>query len=73
MNLPDYIEIDSEKRFGKPIIKGTRIAVSEILNWLANGMSKEDITVDFPEIKEADINAALLYASNRESQLGIAS
>ena len=43
MNIRNYIEINSEKRFGKPIIKGTRISVFDVLNWLANGMSREEI------------------------------
>jgi len=73
MNLSKHIEIVSNKRFGKPVIKGTRIAVSEILNWLANGMTKQEIINDFPEIKEEHINASLLYAASRENHLGIAS
>jgi hypothetical protein len=44
MRLRDHIEIRSEKRFGKPIIKGTRIAVSDVLNWLALGFSRVDGT-----------------------------
>ena len=49
MNFNQYIEIDPEKRFGKPILIGTRISVSDVLNWLANGMTKEEIMEDFPE------------------------
>ena len=73
MNIQRYIEIDSEKRFGKPIIKGTRISVYDILNWLANGMSKEEIIVDFPELNHEQINACLFFAANKDGQLGIAS
>jgi uncharacterized protein (DUF433 family) len=50
MNIGKYIEIDSEKQFGKPILKGTRITVSDILNWLAFGMNLEEICLDFPEL-----------------------
>ena len=73
MNIQQYIEIDSEKRFGKPIIKGTRISVYDILNWLANGMSKEEIIVDFPELNHEQINACLFFAATKDGQLGIAS
>jgi len=73
MKFADYIEIDPQKRFGKPILKGTRIAVGDVLNWLGNGMSKEDIMADFPELNEKQIQACLLYAASRENQLGFAS
>lgn len=73
MKFADYIEIDPQKRFGKPILKGTRIAVGDVLNWLGNGMSKEDIMADFPELNDKQIQACLLYAASRENQLGIAS
>jgi len=73
MKFSDYIEIDPQKRFGKPILKGTRIAVGDVLNWLGNGMSKEEIIADFPELNEKQIQACLLYAASRENQLGIAS
>ena len=73
MNIKEYIEISSEKRFGKPIIKGTRIAVFDVLNWLANGMTKEEIIQDFPELNDQKINACLFFAASREGHLGIAS
>jgi len=73
MNIQNYIEINSEKRFGKPVIKGTRISVSDVLNWLANGLSREEIIQDFPELDDAHINACLFYAASREGHLGIAS
>lgn len=73
MNFKQYIEIDSEKRFGKPIIKGTRISVADVLNWLANGMSREEIIQDFPELNDKQINACLFFAASKEDHLGIAS
>ncbi len=73
MNYQEYIEIIPEKRFGKPCIKGTRIAVYDVLNWLANGMTKQEIIADFPELNESQINACLLYAADREHRLRIAS
>ena len=73
MNLQEYITIEPNKRFGRPIIIGTRITVSDILNWLGNGMSKEAILADYPELSESMINAALFYAANRQNHLGFAS
>jgi uncharacterized protein (DUF433 family) len=73
MDIKKYIEINSEKRFGKPVIKGTRISVADVLNWLANGMSKEEIIHDFPELNEESINACLFFAASKEGHLGIAS
>jgi uncharacterized protein (DUF433 family) len=53
-------------RFGKPCIRGTRIAVQDILTWLASGMTFQDIMEDFPEINEPMIRAALAFAAQRE-------
>jgi uncharacterized protein (DUF433 family) len=61
------ISIDPAIRFGKPCIKGTRIAVADILQWLASGMSHADILADYPLLTEEDIKAALAFAANRES------
>ncbi|MCF6172000.1 MAG: DUF5615 family PIN-like protein [Bacteroidales bacterium] len=52
----EYIEINTEKRFGKPIIKGTRISVYDVLSWLSNGMTREEIIHDYPELSEKQIN-----------------
>ena len=69
LDINKYIEINTEKRFGKPIIKGTRISVYDILNWLSNGMSKKDIIKDFPELNEKMINACLYFVANKEKNL----
>ena len=66
--IEKYIEMNPEKRFGKPVIKGTRISVYDILSWLSEGMSKEDIMKDFPEIKEEQINACLAFAAGKEQR-----
>jgi uncharacterized protein (DUF433 family) len=50
-----------------------RIAVSDILGWLAAGMSHDDIIADYPELTEADIRAALAYAADRERRIVTAS
>ena len=62
-----YISVDPEIRFGKPCIKGTRITISDILQWLASGMSNKQILEDYPDLKEEHILAALGFAANRES------
>jgi uncharacterized protein (DUF433 family) len=61
-----YIEINTQKRFGRPVIKGTRISVYDILSWLSNGMTKEEILEDYPELREEQINACLAFAANKE-------
>ncbi|UBM61604.1 DUF433 domain-containing protein [Candidatus Sulfidibacterium hydrothermale] len=61
-----YIEINPEKRFGKPIIKGTRISVYDVLSWLSNGMTREDIIREYPELTIEKINACLSFAAKKE-------
>lgn len=60
------ITIAPGRRGGRPIIRGTRIAVADVLGWMASGMSLSDIVSDFPELTEADIRAALAFAADRE-------
>ncbi|WP_439554819.1 DUF433 domain-containing protein [Dyadobacter sp.] len=67
----ERISMDTEIRFGKPCITGTRIAVLDILGWLANGMSYEEILADFPSLTREDILAALAFAANREENTKI--
>ena len=64
--LLSYISVDSDIRSGKPCIKGTRITVSDILQWLASGMNFQEILDDFPLLKEEHIQAALIFAANRD-------
>ena len=68
-----YIAINSEIRFGKPIIIGTRITVFDVLNWLANGMTINEIIEDFTELNESQIKACLFYAADREHKIQITS
>ena len=65
-NLVSFISVNPEIRFGKPCIKGTRITVTDILQWLASGMSYVEILNDYPYLQEIHIRAALNYAANRE-------
>jgi uncharacterized protein (DUF433 family) len=73
MNYQEYIEIRADKRFGKPCLIGTRISVYDVLNWLSNGMSKQEIMQDFEGISEDMINACLAFAADKEHKLQIAS
>jgi uncharacterized protein (DUF433 family) len=59
-----YISIDPDIRFGKPCIKGTRIAVADILQWLASGMTSQEIIDDYPALQDVHIRAALSFAAN---------
>lgn len=63
MNYTEYIEINPEKRFGKPIITGTRISVYDVLSWLSEGMFVSDIIFDFPELNENQIKASISFHS----------
>ncbi len=70
MNYRDIITIEPGKRGGKPCIRGMRITVSDVLEYLASGMTVIEILEDFPYLTENDIRACLSYAADREkSQL----
>jgi uncharacterized protein (DUF433 family) len=61
VNYKEYIEVNPEVRFGKPVLKGTRITAYDVLQWLASGMSYEDIIGDFPQLSESQILACSTY------------
>ena len=65
----DIIRINSEKRFGKPCVRETRITVYDVLGWLSAGMTYNDILADFPELTQQDILACLAFAAQRERTL----
>ena len=69
----DIITISSEKRFGKPCVRNTRISVFDVLSWLAAGMSNQEIKNDFQELTEEDISACLSYAADRERKIRVKS
>ena len=71
-SFQEHIIIDVNVRFGKPVLKNTRISVSDVLGWLSNGMSKEDILSDFPELNEDMILACLAFVANRENNILVA-
>lgn len=66
MNYQSIITIEPGKRAGRPCIRRMRIAVADVLGWLAAGMSPAQIVSDYPELTEEDIHAALAYAADRE-------
>lgn len=68
-NYGDRITIEPGKRGGKPIIRGMRITVYDVLEYLASGMTEADILKDFPELTEDDIRACLRFAADRERKL----
>ena len=69
MNYQSIITIEPGKRGGRPCIRGMRIAVGDVLGWLAAGMSHQQILDDYPELTEEDIRACLSYAAERERRL----
>ncbi len=68
----DYIQIitiEPGKRIGKPCIRGLRITVYDVLEYLASGMSEEEILEDFSELTREDIKACLAFAADRERKI----
>jgi uncharacterized protein (DUF433 family) len=65
----NIITLEPGKRGGKPCIRGLRITVYDVLLWLADGMTQEEIIEDFPELNATDISACLSYAADREHNL----
>jgi uncharacterized protein (DUF433 family) len=66
MDYKDRITITPGMRSGKPCLRGMRITVYDVLEYLASGMSHEEILVDFPYLEQEDIYASLAYAADRE-------
>lgn len=69
INYRNYITIEPGKRSGKPCIRGMRITVQDVLEYLASGMSENEIIDDFPELTSEDIKACLAFAADRERKL----
>ena len=65
----DIITIEPEKRGGKPCIRGLRITVYDVLDYLASGMTEADILDDFPDLTRDDLRACLAFAADRERRL----
>lgn len=71
-NYRDLITIEPDKRSGKPCIRGMRITVYDILEYLAGGMTEDEILEDFSELTREDIKACLAFAADREKTLFVA-
>jgi uncharacterized protein (DUF433 family) len=69
MEMINRIEMTAGVRSGKPRVRGPRITVSDVLEYLAGGMSEDDILHDFPELTREDIRACLAFAAERERRI----
>jgi uncharacterized protein (DUF433 family) len=69
MDYHNLITVESGKRGGQPCIRGLRITVYDVLDYLASGMTIEEILRDFPDLTEEDIRACLAFAADRERKL----
>ena len=69
MDSSKIITTNPAVRSGKPCVKGTRITVSDVLEYLAGGMTTDEIMADFPELKADDIRACLAFAAEREKRI----
>jgi uncharacterized protein (DUF433 family) len=67
--LASRITVEPGERSGKPCIRGSRITVSDVLEYLASGMTEAEILADFPELTVDDIRACLAFAAERERRL----
>ncbi len=73
MRWQDRVTVIPGVRSGKPCIKGTRITVYDVLEYLAGGMTEAQILADFPDLTAEDIRACLAFAAARERQLASSS
>jgi uncharacterized protein (DUF433 family) len=71
MDTSRIITMEPGKRSGKPCVRGTRITVGDVLEYLASGMSHAEILADFPQLTEEDILACLGFAALRERQMDV--
>jgi uncharacterized protein (DUF433 family) len=69
MSYKDRITIDPNKRGGKPCVRGLRITVYEVLDYLASEMTEAEILDDFPDLAHEDLKACIAFAADRERQL----
>jgi uncharacterized protein (DUF433 family) len=69
MNWQDHIVVITGVRSGKPCIKGTRITVYDVLEYLAGGMTEDQILADFPDVDRDDVRACLAFAAARERRV----
>lgn len=71
MNYRDIITIEPGKRSGKPCIRGTRMTVTDVLEYLAGGMTEAELLAEFPDLTAEDIRACYAFAADRERRLAM--
>jgi uncharacterized protein (DUF433 family) len=71
MDYAQLITIEPGKRSGQPCIRGMRITVQDVLEYLAGGMTAEEVLADFPELTAEDLRACLAFAADRERRLRV--
>jgi uncharacterized protein (DUF433 family) len=71
MDYRHLLTIEPDKRSGQPCIRGLRMTVQDVLEYLASGMSVEEILADFPDLTAEDIRACLAFAADRERRLRV--
>jgi uncharacterized protein (DUF433 family) len=71
MDYTGPITIEPDKRSGQPCIRGSRMTVRDVLEYLAGGMSVDEILADFPDLTAEDIRACLAFAADRERRLWV--
>lgn len=69
MDYTKIITVEPDKRSGKPCIRGTRMTVTDVLEYLAGGMTPEELVEEFPDLTLDDIRACLAFAAERERKL----
>jgi len=69
MDYTKIITIEPDKRSGKPCIRGLRMTVTDVLEYLAGGMTPEEIVAEFPDLTLEDVRACLAFAADRERKL----
>jgi uncharacterized protein (DUF433 family) len=72
MDYRNYITIEANKRGGKPCVRGLRITVYEVLEYLASAMTEAEILDDFPDLTREDLKACISYVADRERRFTIA-
>lgn len=71
MSYLDRITIDPRIRSGKPCIRGTRITVADIFEYLGSGMTQQEILEDFPDLTKADLQSCFAFAADRDRRLNV--
>ena len=69
LDYQSIITIEPGKRSGKPCIRGTRMTVTDVLEYLAGGMTQDELLAEFPDLTADDIRACLAFAADRERRL----